>query len=77
MNMNGIIFNGRPLNIGRPRAYMGPQTPATSWVAWTQSKGVTNAMGTPQGGAVATAAVSNPVNKNHRELCVKFVLSRR
>jgi hypothetical protein len=73
MNMTGIIFNGRPLNIGRPRAYMGAPTQATNWVAWTQSKGIENAMGTPQGGAVAAAAVANPVNKNHRELCVRCV----
>jgi len=82
LNLNGISFQGRPLNVGRPRAYTGPPTPATTWPQLMALKMNENpelragaVIGVPASGIGAGAGASvpqhmDPATKTRRELYI-------
>ena len=72
MNMNGITYNGRVLNIGRPRQYTGPQTVSSTWGEWCAQKGVVNPIG-GNAGIFHSAPLhkgGDAQTKNYRELYI-------
>jgi len=85
LNLNGIFFMGQFLKIGRPRAYLGPPTPATTWPLFVAAKIQENPSlkdtfpGLAPNGFVGNAAVTSaggvsnrgdPTTKKYRELYI-------